>query len=477
MAKHYDDDKQIAHGSLRGGVPYRIYYEGGSLFCMVWEDNGKSKQMHIPKDKLDIMISEGKIHLMSATKYRQIEKNILPDGSTRTHNADGTPKSAFKQQMETLEQEDHLIITNPDGSKSIAPDPEPGAPKMPEKKVPGPEDAAEMGLNGLNANTPEMEESLDEQAHTDVEQNEEDGHDESEEPVQKPVRARKDSRHPEDLNGDGIIDEFDDLIKEEQKKNILVMLIFFAGIIVSIFLFFFFHTITASILHGEPIDLIPEVIQIEKKDSSLAQDSENGDEGEQGNTQDQPSENGSEDNGDASSNQLETVNRGDFDPEDAVAAFPMADAEKEKVAVWLFQQVRQNIYDANRMAFEANVKMDRIAGELSPAYAETAKEIQGLTDAEKAEVDAYWRETFIKREIQHVLDKDPYGSIFGGRIREVRQDPNNPLCLYVVTESIAGDHQRACFAINGDSSGNWIITDIMDPKGYVKMIQEGESDQ
>lgn len=455
MAKQYNDDKQIAHGQLKGGVPYKIYYEGGSLFVMVFEDNGKTKQMQIPKEKLDVMIASGKIHLMSAMKYKQIESSILPDGSTKTHNADGTPKSVRKQTMEGLEEE-RIVVVNPDGSKTIAQDPEPTAPKIPNKKVPGPEDAAEMGL---------IDESDDDtESTTDHSDNDAMQAEERRQP-QKPAKAKKDGKLKGDLNGDGIVNEFDDLIQEEQKKNMMVMVIFFAGIIISIFLFFFFHTLTATLFHNEPIDLIPDVIPIEKTEEDQGtQENEN--------TSDLQEEQEDE----AGNEQLETTNRTDFDPEDAVASFPMADAEHEKIAVWLFQQVRSNIYDAKRDEFDANVQLGRIADELAPAYAAKAQEIQGLTDAEKAELEGYWKETFIKQETQHVLDKDPYGSIFGGRIREVRQDPNNPLCMYVVMESISGDHQRACFAINGDASGNWVVTDIMDPTGYVSMIQAGEAD-
>lgn len=455
MPRQYDEDKQIAHGTLRGGIPYKIYYEGGSLFHMIWEQDGKPKLTSIPKDKLDIMIAQGKIRLLSAAQYKQIESQILPDGSTKTHRADGTLKSAYERANEMLENE-HIMVTNPDGSKAIAPDPEPKAPKMPETKVPGPEDVAELE-DGIEEAGSEQREDEGTGAQAEEKPQEE-------APTQKPVKTRRENKVSGDLNGDGIVDEFDDLVKEEQKKNALVMIIFFAGIVASIFLFFFFHTVTASIFHGEEIDLIPDVIQVEQQPSQ-----------QQGNQPEQGGEQGAKDGqGNEGGSQLETVNRSDFDPEDAIAAFPMADAEHEKLAVWLFQQIRTNIYNADRASFEANIDLARIAGELAPAYAEAAAGIQGLTDAERAELEAYWREILVKQEIQHVLDKDPYASMFGGRIREVRQDPNNPLCLYVVTESIAGDHHRICFAINGDSANNWTVTDVLDPKGYVKMVQEGE---
>ena len=83
---------------------------------------------------------------------------------------------------------------------------------------------------------------------------------------------------------------------------------------------------------------------------------------------------------------------------------------------------------------------------------------------------ADYHSRFVINERQHVVDRDVYASIFGGRIREVRQDPANPYRLYVVMESIAGDHQRVCFAMDGDATGAWTVVDLLDPVGYVNMI-------
>jgi hypothetical protein len=105
-----------------------------------------------------------------------------------------------------------------------------------------------------------------------------------------------------------------------------------------------------------------------------------------------------------------------------------------------------------------------------------AKDKQNLSDAEAEELLYAYDETFIKSEKQHVLNKDPYGSIFGGRIREVRTDPYEDYKLYIVMESISGDHQRICFVATGDEDDNWMITGIMDSEGYTKMISEGTQD-
>ena len=81
----------------------------------------------------------------------------------------------------------------------------------------------------------------------------------------------------------------------------------------------------------------------------------------------------------------------------------------------------------------------------------------------------------MQQERKHITDKDLYASMFGGRVREVRQQAGK---LYVVMESIGGDHQRACFVLTEDAqSGSWALTDIVDTNGYVKMIGSGDTSQ
>lgn len=464
----YDETNLISTGHIKKEGEYSIYYVGGSAFRMVIKGSKSDSTMKLTFDDMEKLVASKKIRLISPLKYNQIRASILEDGSTSTHNADGTLKNKRTQVTESLIKE-HVL--SPDGSSLIEDeDDEPAAPKMPENKVLGPEDVMDSiddfsGAGNANPHDGRKE---------DTRSTNPSGSDDT---AQQPVRtSRANNRLGGDMNGDGVVDEFDDIIKQEQSKNPLVMLIFFGGIIVSIFLFFFFHAITSGIFQGE-VTLLPDIPalhqQPDNEQNDNAQDTANVQSQDGNASQQQPQQ---EQSGDS----IETYKRTDFDPEDMVAGFPLADEQHEKIGVFLMQQIRQNFLDANwdgADGFLSSVDIDRIAGQLAPAYAELAKEVQNLTDLEAQELEQSWRTTFANIEHQHLLDKDPYGSIFCGRPREVRQDPNNPNCIYIVTESVAGDHQRACFAANGDlATNNWKITDILDPQGYCKMVQAGEAE-
>lgn len=455
MSGKYERDNFIAKGKIQDKGDFQIYYMGGSSFHMLFTDeSGKptAKPMALTRTQLDALVAAKKVRLASEARYRQIISGIQPDGSTATHKADGTPKQKTRQVMESLIK-DHIIVQNEDGTVAVAVE-EDNAPAAPQKRQLGPEDVYDSAEEAAaDAPAPHTKEERAEEVAT------------RQQPDREAKREARANRLEGDLNGDGVVDEFDDLVKEEQSKNVLVMIVFFAAIIVNFFLFFLFHTLSAAIFHGEEIDLIPDVITVQEQPAETEQQPDE----KQQETDDEQSQEEHKDDG-----TYETVKRTDFDPENAVASFPFADEEREKIGTALMQAVREAAKNGSINSLAQAVQLDRIADQLAVAYAEAAQKEQNLTQVEKDEIQRAWREAFLQSEKQHIVDKDPYGSIFNGRVREVRQDPVNIHCIYIVMESISGDHQRICLAANEIESGAWEITDVMDPSGYIAMIQEGE---
>jgi hypothetical protein len=278
------------------------------------------------------------------------------------------------------------------------------------------------------------------------------------EPRKQPSRNR--SRQSGDLNGDGVVDEMDKFVAEEQKKSPLVMIALALSGLASVGLFFVAFFVSSSLL-GHDTNIRPPQPQEQIQPQLQEQASDDNQNSEQTATNE------------GGEVQRETVVRTDFDPETIVANFEMASEDKQKVAIAMFQAIRTDILNGDVNAFCQAVDIEQIASEIAPAYAEHAAGVQNLGEAEKNELKDNYQVTFSRNERQHVVDKDTYASIFGGRIREVRQDPGNPLCIYVVMEAITGDHQRACFALNDDGTGGWTVTDLVDPSGYVQMIAQG----
>lgn len=489
----------IVHNKARSDSwEFKVYYNGeGSILDALLvkpgaDPNQEPRQHRVRIEAIDRLVqSSAKCRYVSETFRAAVHKQLLPDGSTATHNADGTPKKAKERVAEQLVNEG-IIAKDPYGHLRNISEEEQAAKSQRSHKV-GPEDVAQTaddvrsGRN-LTIKTPpssggdmlaaEDDSSLD-NWNTEYENDEydDDYDDEPQEQSEQRNRPAKRQRQKDiaDKNGDGLVDEFDDLVAEEQKTNLAVMIVFLGGILLSIVLFFLCHAAIATVMHGEPLDLIPSISDIT---SGTGEEEQQADEQNQGNSTGGTGDNSSNSQNatatDSTGATVNTVQRDDFDPENAVASFAMADADKERIAVAIMQAIRSDILNGDVNSFAEAVDLESISAKLATAYAETAAAVQGLSAEEKKAVAAMWNDTFIQSERQHVVNKDSYGSIFGGRIREVRQDPENSNRIYIVMESIAGDHQRICLVADGDAEGNWMITDVVDPTGYAQMIQEGE---
>ena len=444
-----------------------VYYVGGSMFELEFDGANTDKPPRLDRTVVDKLREHNQIQITSEHRYAEICAAILPDGSTKTHNADGTVKSKVAQALDSLAEEGHISKTETGGFEANT--------NKPEKKASRPKPSR----GGQIAAVPDpfaegsafvesaagLDEALDEEPFPDG-----DPFANQPEPAVDPfaeVDARESGkrRAPGDLNGDGVVDEMDTFVAQDQKKSGLLMVSLVISIIVSIGLFFGSYIVYTKFIGGGTVDL-PEI-------SSPFGQSGNQNENVQPENQgdaDQGENNENTENTTQNPSGMETVVRTDFDPENAVKDFPIASADNEKIAIAMFQAIRTAILNGNVKGFNDAIDIERIAGQVAPAYADVAAGAQQLSEAEKADTLADYHSQFVINERQHVVDRDVYASIFGGRIREVRQDPANPYRLYVVMESIAGDHQRACFAMDGDATGAWTVVDLLDPVGYVNMI-------
>lgn len=466
------------------GHTLNFYYIGGSRIGIEYDTGQKGTTT---KQVFEAMVHKNQVKITDVKRWAEICAQIRPDGSTKTHNADGSAKTAMQQTLGDLIDE-NIVARNDDGSLRISSDDDkPKAVKAPDgakkkaeailnsstpvpsgamdasRQVAGagvrPSGKSQVGGGRRNpraaANDEHVESNeLDENRNDDF-----DGHGARKQPVAD-ARNRRQARLANDLNGDGEIDEFDNLIEQEQRKNGFVMVVFFGAIFISVLLFFFVHSATAAILHGETFSFLPS------GGETPIEQADNRDENDNNNTE-------TPDSDESGDGQIETVTRTDFDPESAVINYPVVDGDDYRMATTLMKMIREDINNGDVKSFNEAVDIEAIAGQIAPEYAYTAKDLQNLTDSQAQDLMFYYHQTFRDNERTHVINKDPYGSIFGGRVREVRRDPHDMNKLYIVMEAISGDHQRICFVMQGDGQNNWVINGITDPSGYVRMIQKG----
>ena len=235
-------------------------------------------------------------------------------------------------------------------------------------------------------------------------------------------------------------------------------------ILLCLVLFFGSFIVSSKIFHGKLDEMTGGQTTSQKKDSGNSNKGK-GSSGKNKNASSEP----------ATASGLDPIKRTDFDPEDAVKTYTMASSSEKAIADGFMKQVRSLIANGDVDSFTQMVALDNVSSEIAISYADLSQVRQNLTDDEKAELLQYYKNTLMQQERKHITDKDLYASMFGGRVREVRQQAGK---LYVVMESIGGDHQRACFVLTEDAqSGSWALTDIVDTNDYVKMIGSGNTSQ
>lgn len=484
-----------------------VYYIGGSTFEMRFPSGAKTKPVRFRKNVADKLVSDGSLKLISDKRYDDITKSILSDGSTRTHNADGSAKSVSAQVLDELYNDGYAKKDQNGRYESIdrreaheRPDEVRARSRRSNAPSPGDTDSNNSKDNHGDdrlSSTPHYDDndanrkafgdlllasdSNDGPRRRDNGKQQRRSYDDGES-----SRGRYDAPYDEhhsidetydeqyargDINGDGVVDIFDELVEKEQHGNMFLIGILLASAIVSIALFFFFQGVTAHFIRGESLDFVPDNIEQQAGDNGAGSNSASNSPGAthgDNDADDEFQQNGSDAN---------TVKRSDFDPESSVRGYQVADDAQFGTASTMFQLIRSYISNGDVASFKQAVDIDAIASEIATSYANASSAQHQMTESEKADLQQQYASTLSNCERQHVADKDPYGSMFGGRIRDVRIDPSDQRKLYVVMESIAGDHQRACFVMTESGENAWTIDGMLDSDGYVKMIMEGDSSQ
>ena len=462
-----DIHEKIATAKIKNHGLTDIYYVGGSTFELDI-DNGSGKKPTVKKSVIDKLVASKQLRLINPNRYREITASIDPKtGATKTHNADGTKKSKLAQMTSELEDEGYIAET-PNGIVHTAHRNQPTRNESQERPQqhqiadPFADDDDDMpksmntGDDGFSRNGRMNGESS--YVTDDVD------------PFGDDMPAPSDdmASMSDDGSDDGYGNEGG---KPEERRiargprTIPIIVFVVLSVILCIVLFFGAAAITATFSKGSGISLkLPTIPQAQQQQT---QDTEKDSDGEQSgtnvNSEDQQPEG--------------TVDRGDFDPEDGVIDYPLASDEQYDLANGFFTSLRQTISNGDVKSFNSMVAVDSIASQIASAYASYAQLYQNITESETDELSDYYAETFAEAERQHVIDKDSYASIFGGRIREVRVDQSDSMRLYVVMESLGGDHQRACYVLQGDkSSGAYALTEMVDVNGYVQMIMQGSTD-
>lgn len=477
-------EDRIASGNGKGGMPLSIYYIGGSSFVLVKDGEEDHPIAKMTLQQVKKIIAAKKVTLLRPKHLEEIENEVDPDtGDTASHNADGSVKSTVDQMLNKYQQDGYIVDDGNGGVKSI----DEGAAPQPRRRrrhrtsgdgdssSPDSADGQQGNRNGgvpLNADEQQeqpgngnasLEKIDDVDPFADIDTGRYD----------EPDRPQRNRRQ---------LSEYDDAPESDMRRSkprsqhtanpeedqghiggpLFVFIV--VTILLCLVLFFGSFIVSSKIFHGKLDEMTGGQTTSQKKDSENS-NKKKGDSGKKENANSEPT----------TASGLDPIKRTDFDPEDAVKTYTMASSSEKAIADGFMKQVRSLIANGDVDSFTQMVALDNVSSEIAISYADLSQVRQNLTDDEKAELLQYYKNTIMQQERKHITDKDLYASMFGGRVREVRQQAGK---LYVVMESIGGDHQRACFVLTEDAqSGSWALTDIVDTNGYVKMIGSGDTSQ
>lgn len=477
-------EDRIASGNGKGGMPLSIYYIGGSSFVLVKDGEEDHPMAKMTLQQVKKMIAAKKVTLLRPKHLEEIENEVDPDtGDTASHNADGSVKSTVDQMLNKYQQDGYIVDDGNGGVKSI----DEGATPQPRRRrrhrtsgdgdssSPDSADGQQGNRNGgvpLNADEPQeqpgdgnasLEKIDDIDPFADIDTGR---YDEPNRPQRNRRQLSEYDDAPESDMGRSKPRRQRTANPEEDQGHIGGPLFVFivVTILLCLVLFFGSFIVSSKIFHGKLDEMTGGQTTSQKKDSGNS-NKEKGGSGKKENANSEPT----------TASGLDPIKRTDFDPEDAVKTYTMASSSEKAIADGFMKQVRSLIANGDVDSFTQMVALDNVSSEIAISYADLSQVRQNLTDDEKAELLQYYKNTLMQQERKHITDKDLYASMFGGRVREVRQQAGK---LYVVMESIGGDHQRACFVLTEDAqSDSWALTDIVDTNGYVKMIGSGDTSQ
>lgn len=448
MASENSDNDIIGTIKVSGNIA-DVRYVGGSTFEIDFRDlNSDEQPMRARKSTIDKWIRRGNMRLTNATRYREIEREIDPvTGDTPTHHANGTEKSLVERELSNLERQGFVSPSQDDGTES---------------------DAGQAGSNGSTGSAPNGRKRVDPAITV------------------TPVPVAQTQQMP--MGGDQAnvrdapmaMSLEDDAAKPKmlpaRTKSPQVIVYVLIMLMVSVIALAGGKALMTKVRDGSAMNAVQSMKQSNVSGSqhnANAEDSNaNASNGNANGTTNAGTENASSDSG------QQHVVRSDFDPETAVQSQPMADDTGRDTATKMFEYIRQLFANGDAQDLTNAVNLDGIATQLADAYANVAKGQQGLTDTETTTLRDYYKQAFVEDELDNASKNDIYGSIFGGRIRDVRVDSQDASKLYVVMESLGGDHQRVCFVTqSSDNGSSWIVSGIMDADGYVRQIMKADTSQ
>lgn len=463
-----------------GSVP--VYYIGGSAFII--EVPGAEEPMKLPKDAIDRLIKDKQIHISSPAQYANIIAKIDPiTGATPTHNADGTKRSMSSQTLMMLENEGFLSPSSPepahfqiderladdgilqDEDFDMAPPPRrrPSAEKDAEltnmsQPVPvqhdTPDKPNEPQSNDIPTRTKHAKSDLptDEFGRQPVESSRVFEAEEREKARQERHSAftswmqKRVNESNEGRSGENDLDE--KITGTHPGVNKPFVLIAIVVVVVCGLLFFGTYMLLSGGIGTAPSG------QSQNPDASRTSQNQN--------------------QATYGSGLATTYTRTDFDPEASVQNYKDASQDKHEIAIGFFKTLKSYYLGGDETAVGKLVALDAIGDQLANSYTSLTQTKQGLSEEEAATLRSEYGTSFVESEKKHIQNRDSDASIFCGRVRDVKVDGSNDTIIYVVMESVAGDHQRACFMLQSDSEQkSWALTQMVNPSGYISMIMEG----
>ena len=438
------------------------------MFMLDFPPAAGKKPAMIDKARIDMLVEKNQMKLMSEDIYKRICDNIDPvTGETREHHADGTRKTEVEQVLHQLNEE---RSNKSDRSEATINEPEHGRSVEPIDDSYGSEVAGvvdEATAHSMTRSRPKARQQEAEFSQDDIFGDMFGGNASAEPASQFGFSQQPDMpqgiQRAEEPAGMSVSQDHNgkqSLKTSPQKRRIAVMGAVALTLCGSAICFL----ATSSIIQatGTRVADIPIVGRFmtdpnDRRDLPLNEQVRSGE--TQAVTE--------------TTTGMEVVTRGDFDPEEAVVHFALADDASQDVATKFFQAVRIAYSEGNLSQLNSMIAYDAIHGQIANAYAVAEQQRLGLTDEAKNALATQYVAILNQREGEHIANRDLDASIYCGRIREIRVDDTDANKMYIVTESLSGDHQRACFVLQGDGTGMYALTGMVSPDGYVKMIREG----
>lgn len=457
-----------------GGQIVDVLYVGGSMFMLDFPTEGNKPPAMIDKDRIDMLVEKNQLKLVSHDLYRKICDQIDPvTGDTREYHADGTKKTEVEQVLHQLNEE---RSTQSERRETAMREPEHGRPVQAYdesygNEVPGVSDPSTAhSMRRSRPSRPQPQEQAFSQDDIFGDAPGAESNMQQEGQTEDPMSGERfpGASHEQGIRkADGIgapathrQSDSQSLEAPKSKRTATfagLTLVTVVGCLVGFL---------GTFLLTRGLDLRASDVPIVGQFLSDPHDRRNLPINEQVRA-------GETESTVETTSGMEVVVRSDFDPEEPVLQLALADDASKDDAINFFKAIRLCYSQGNLDQLNGMIAYDYIHGQIATSYANIEQQRLGLTEEAKNSLIAQYVAILNQREGTHIANHDLDASIYCGRIREVRVDDENPQRFYVVMESLAGDHQRACFVLQGDGTGAYAVIGMINPDGYVRMIMEG----